>query len=177
MKPKKERLLTVDASDSLNFLLYVHNYAKKEKHRFPYMPGNPWKLQEKAVMQPLLRQLWNESLSSTTYPSLPLYHQKGNFRLLFQDESSFKGCLDAFFSWWGSMTGSMAVERFIGQDGFNSLYTLFRITDKEMLTIHLLYENDILGSSVVKNQLVLTLRETLVQEEMITTMKDRLGIN
>lgn len=177
MKPEKERLLTVDASDSLNFLLFVHNYAKQEKHRFPYMPGNPWKLREKAVLQPLLQQLWNESLSSTTSPSLSLYHQKEKFRLLFQDENSFEGCLDAFLSWWGSMTGSMAVERFIGQDGFSSLYTLFRITDKEILTIHLLYENDILGRPVVKDQLVLTLRETFVQEEMITTMKDRLGIN
>lgn len=29
MKP--ERILTVEASDSLNFLLYIHNYAKQEK--------------------------------------------------------------------------------------------------------------------------------------------------
>lgn len=75
------------------------------------------------------------------------------------------------------MAGQMAIERFVDQDSHNSLYTLFLLTNKEQLTINLLYENDILGSSVVDNQLVLTLRETFVREEMITIMQDRLTLN
>jgi hypothetical protein len=174
MKP--ERILTVEASDSLNFLLYVHNYAKQEKHCYPYIPGNPWNLQEQSILRPLLQQLWNETLADSTYPSLPIDHQKERFRSLFCDEISFEYCLDTFYSWWGSMAGSMAIERFVDQDSHNSLYTFFLLTNKEQLTINLLYENDILGSPIVDNQLVLSLRETFVREEMITTMQDRLAL-
>lgn len=175
MKP--ERILTVEASDSLNFLLYIHNYANQEKHSFPYIPGDPWNLQEQSILQPLLQQLWNETLADPTYPPLAIYHQKEKFRPLFRDENSFESCLDTFYSWWGSMAGKMAVERFVDQDSHNSLYTFFLLTNKEQLTINLLYENDILGSPIVDNQLVLSLRETFVREEMITTMQDRLTLN
>ncbi|WP_366247659.1 hypothetical protein [Terribacillus aidingensis] len=175
MKP--ERILTVEASDSLNFLLYVNNYVKQEKHRFPYLEGNPWNLQEPSILQPLLQHHWNETLTAPTYPPLPVYQQKEKFRLLFHDENSFESCLNTFYSWWGSMAGKMAIERFVDQDSINSLYTLFLLTNKDQLTINLLYENDILGSPIVDNQLVLSLRETFVREEMITTMQDRLTFN
>ncbi|PAF23609.1 hypothetical protein CHH49_03375 [Terribacillus saccharophilus] len=173
MKP--ERILTVEASDSLNFLLYVHNYAKQEKHCFPYIPGNPWNLQEQSILRPLLQRLWNETLSAPTYPSLPIDHQKDIFRPLFCDERSFESCLDTFYSWWGNMAGQMAIEHFIGDDGYNSLYTLFQLTDKEQLKIHLLYEDNILGSSIIGEQLVITLKETMIQEEMINTIQNRLS--
>ncbi|MGG1593116.1 hypothetical protein [Terribacillus saccharophilus] len=175
MKPG--RILTVEASDSLNFLVYVHNYAKQEKHCFPYMPGYPWNLQEQSILRPLLQQLWNETLAKPTYPTLPIDHQKDIFRPLFCDEYSFESCLDTFYSWWGSMAGQMAIERFVDQESHNTLYTLFLLSNKEQLTINLLYENDILGSPIVDNQLVLTLRETFVREEMIATMQDRLTLN
>ncbi|MFP7492425.1 hypothetical protein SFC66_01465 [Terribacillus saccharophilus] len=176
MKEKKERILSVETSDALNFLLYVHNYAKQEKHHFPYLPNNPWKLQEQAFLQPLLKKIWNKTLTSTTYPPLPIYQQKENFQLLFLDNDSFESCMNTFYSWWKSMAGQMAMERFIGQDGYNTLYTLFRLTNKEQLTIHLLYENTILGDSAVNDQLVLTLRETFIQEELIKIVQERLSL-
>ncbi|SDC09288.1 hypothetical protein SAMN05421663_101370 [Terribacillus halophilus] len=176
MTIKKDRVLITEASDSLNFLLYVHNYAQSEKHMYPYLPSNPWKLQEQAVLKPLLRQLWNASLTSSTYPSLPIDLQKENFRPIFKDEKSFESCLDTFYSWWGSMAGKMAVERFADQDHLHSLYTLFLLSDKEELTIHFLYENIILGRPATSDQLVLTLRETFIQEEMIRTVQERLSL-
>lgn len=94
MKP--EGILTVEASDSQNFLLYVHNYAKQEKHCFPYMPGNPWILQEQSILRPLLQQLWNETLAKPTYPTLPIDHQKDIFRPLFCDERSLRKLLGHF---------------------------------------------------------------------------------
>ncbi|PAF39891.1 hypothetical protein CHH69_05845 [Terribacillus saccharophilus] len=108
-------------------------------------------------------------------PSLPIDHQKDIFRPLFCDERSFESCLDTFYSWWGNMAGQMAIERFIGDDGYNSLYTLFQLTDKEQLKIHLLYEDNILGSSIIGDQLVITLKETMIQEEMINTIQNRLS--
>ncbi|QXE01030.1 hypothetical protein [Terribacillus sp. DMT04] len=125
MKKKKDRILYTDAPDSLNFLQFVHNYAKQERHSFPQVPNNPWKVQEPKVLMPMLKQLWNETLLSPI-PSIHMYNHKEDFQALFYDEDSFNSCLETFQAWWGNMVGKMAVERYLGIQNGNSLYTFFK---------------------------------------------------
>jgi hypothetical protein len=173
MKMKKDRILYTDAPDTLNFLQFVHNYAKQDAHVFPSIPNNPWEVQEPKVLKPMLKQLWNETLLSPN-PSIHMKNHKKDFQALFKDDESFTSCLETFQSWWGNMAGQMAVERFIGDQEQTSLYTFFLLTDKDELTIHLTYDNEILDKASVEGRIVLTLRETFIQEEMLQTVRARL---
>ncbi|SNZ04897.1 hypothetical protein SAMN05421503_0801 [Terribacillus aidingensis] len=173
MKKKNDRILYTDAPDSLNFLQFVHNYAKQDARVFPSIPNNPWKVQEPKVLKPMLKKLWNETLLSLN-PSTHMYSHEEDFQALFKDEQSFNSCVETFQSWWGNMAGQMAVGRFLGEQEHSSLYTFFLLTEKDNLAIYFTYDNEILGEGSVDGRIVLTLRETFVQEEMLRIVQERL---
>ncbi|MCM3760211.1 hypothetical protein M3212_05330 [Alkalihalobacillus oceani] len=187
---KNALLMKIEASYSLNFLVYIQNlflnrYQNKDEWKFPYLPSRG-EFQEDFEMR--YREVWSEvarRISENPTNDLGIFiDEKSLFyqRLFAQSEDTLKEYNDIYHSfnvWWQSMAGQFAVESSISEQG-QTIYTQLAecllekgITPQKELTLSLLYDDCLLAQLDLPPYFaVVSIRDCLVDKELIDKLTE-----
>ncbi|MBM7565053.1 hypothetical protein [Paenibacillus sacheonensis] len=134
---KNALFMTVEASHSLNFLVYLQNSFLNKHHtdagevKFPYTGWNNEFLSYSAFAA-AFKELWNDvidKIAANPVHDLHLFHQHeaGFHEKLFQPGNAGRLAYDelhkSFQVWWGSFAGSFALEGSISNDDHHDVYS------------------------------------------------------